>query len=164
MKNYRLPLIIAMLLLFAVGTLSAQKATRPKATGNGTIDGYVTESFDLNDKVVAQKELLVTLDKAIIDAKAAGNGKISAPDADKLLAQLEGLQKEIASTEENIKTLAGKFDGIRSEAKGLSPTKAPAALKAVDAANDINKLSASDIRNLALGAAESIKQIQAARG
>ncbi len=155
----RTALLLFCLLLVTVGAL-AQTATRPKATGNGTIDTYVTNSFDLHDKVEAQKSAFYNVEKLIQDGRAASGGTLTDAQVQEILPKLEEISNNVTDLQGDVQELASGFAGMQAEAKKLPPTKVPAALKAVDAANDINKKSAADLTTLATGVADQIKALK----
>lgn len=157
----RYTLLSCVLLLFVA---SAQAQQRPGKVGNSTIDNYVTESFDLNERVHAQKRLLADLNDAIVSAKNAGNGQIGAEVADELLGRANNIQREMTDINTQIARLTGQAGAMTTEAKNMPRLKAVKAVRAVNAANDVNKNTAAESKNLTTGLAEAIKSINDARG
>ena len=71
--------------------------SRPKSTGNSTIDAFVTDSYDLNDKIVDLKGTLKEVSKGLKESNAILSSINSHPDGPLGWASAE-LAKDSLST------------------------------------------------------------------
>lgn len=138
-----LPLLALLIWSFSS---QAQKLERPAPIGEGVIDTYVDNSFDVYEEIQAQKNLYAEVEQLLNTARSAGS--LDEASATAILDKLEQITLNLTRLDERVKALAADLPNVQAASKQVPKLKVAKAVKAVDAANQANKTSAADIVEL----------------